>query len=626
MDNNNNALRNLLANRMPLIYSSKYSCSQYFKDRGIKNISVYCEEADYGFAQPICFDLSLSFDVDVKFWLSDAVYTFRTAFPNQNLTASPYFNPGHIDKLTADDNVLILCSELTNETISKIRSKTQKVFHIADIWPDLWWRAIMARRFQEIRNLFPFLPIVLFTEPIYPKNKNAYSDVEKFMSENQPGHYEKSILPRLKQTGASIPGSYEGFGYDVDEIIEMLDATRSYVDGRCLKLKDFSGKMVNISNGHRIVPEQSDNYTRTIYIFGGCTVFGAGCPDHGTLPAHLRKLIVDNGINDLRVENYGAFIYARGKYVFETMKSLPYKPGDILISGFAGVSAVNGVTSVPEGVVHIDTQRIFERPHKWGENVFFDTCHPNERGQFALASVLFDHLSSRNFYEDFADKHQTAPAPQNSSLTSEELTDLSRYIAAIAPLRRKIGAIVMACNPFTLGHRYLIEQSAKKCSQLFIFVVEEDEFHFPFADRIELVRQGTSDIPNVTVVPSGKFIISTLTFVDYFGKSEMQDRTIDPSMDVELFAQKIAPALGITSRFAGEEPLDNVTRQYNEAMKNILPRYGIEFDTIARQECDGQVISASRVRKLLETECFADIAKLVPATTLRYLEKFRSRP
>ena len=140
-----------------------------------------------------------------------------------------------------------------------------------------------------------------------------------------------------------------------------------------------------------------------------------------------------------------------------------------------------------------------------------------------------------------------------------------------------------------------------------------------------LVQKGVSDLLNVTVLPSGKFIISSLTFDAYFTKSELQDKLIDPSQDVEIFAREIAPTLGITVRFAGEEPFDNITRQYNFAMSNLLPRYDIEFLEIPRKESEGGVISASRVRKLLESRDFEAISKLVPNTTLEYLkEKYHS--
>ena len=80
------------------------------------------------------------------------------------------------------------------------------------------------------------------------------------------------------------------------------------------------------------------------------------------------------------------------------------------------------------------------------------------------------------------------------------------------------GAIVMNCNPFTRGHRYLIESAAKQVDTLYVFVVEEDKSFFPFTERLMLVRNGIKDLSNVIVLPSGKFMISSLTFPEYFVK------------------------------------------------------------------------------------------------------------
>jgi hypothetical protein len=182
-----------------------------------------------------------------------------------------------------------------------------------------------------------------------------------------------------------------------------------------------------------------------------------------------------------------------------------------------------------------------------------------------------------------------------------------------------VGAIVMNCNLFTLGHQYLVEYAAAKVAKLYVFVVEEDRSEFPFKDRIELVRQGVKHIPNVEVLPSGKFIISQTTFSGYFNKAELQDVQVDSSEDVEIFAKEIAPTLGITIRFAGEEPTDNVTRQYNETMKRILPRYGIEFCEIPRKTFNEEFISASKVRAALKVGDFNKIKTFVPETTLNYL-------
>jgi hypothetical protein len=102
----------------------------------------------------------------------------------------------------------------------------------------------------------------------------------------------------------------------------MLNTTRSFIDGHQLKLENYAGKYVNIVNNHRVVPNVNNDAERTIYVFGGCSTFCAGCPDNGTSSAHLQQILLDNGITNQRVENYGAFIFGRGLRYFEKMTAI----------------------------------------------------------------------------------------------------------------------------------------------------------------------------------------------------------------------------------------------------------------------------------------------------------------
>ena len=184
-----------------------------------------------------------------------------------------------------------------------------------------------------------------------------------------------------------------------------------------------------------------------------------------------------------------------------------------------------------------------------------------------------------------------------------------------------VGAIVMNCNPLTNGHLALIRHAAAHCGFLYVFVVEEDRSVFPFEDRIALVRQGTADMDNVRVCPSGKYMISGLTFPTYFLKETEDPSALQSELDVTLFASRIAPALGIRRRFAGQEPFDAVTRQYNETMRRLLPAYGMEFCELPRSCQEGTPISASRVRRLLEENggVTQELLRLVPDCTGAYL-------
>ena len=88
-----------------------------------------------------------------------------------------------------------------------------------------------------------------------------------------------------------------------------------------------------------------------------------------------------------------------------------------------------------------------------------------------------------------------------------------------------------------------------------------------------------------------------------------------------IFAQRIAPELNITARYVGEEPNDKTTMAYNQAMSEILPENGIELHIIPRKEVsEGEVISASKVRRAVLEGNWDAVASMVPQSTLVYLQ------
>ena len=180
---------------------------------------------------------------------------------------------------------------------------------------------------------------------------------------------------------------------------------------------------------------------------------------------------------------------------------------------------------------------------------------------------------------------------------------------------------MMNANPFTLGHEHLVKYASKKVHKLFIMVVSEDRSEFPFADRFEMVKRGVEKFPNVEILPTSKFISSVKTFSGYFNKENLQEVYVDSTENDEIFASEIAPSLGVNIRFDGDEPRDNVTRQQNENLDNILPRYGIEHCIIPRKEINGEVISAKSVRAALRENNLDKLKKLVPVTTYNYILK-----
>lgn len=179
-------------------------------------------------------------------------------------------------------------------------------------------------------------------------------------------------------------------------------------------------------------------------------------------------------------------------------------------------------------------------------------------------------------------------------------------------------ALVMNCNPFTLGHRWLIEKTASENPTVHLFVVSEDVSFFPFKDRYELVRAGCSDLKNVVLHKTGSYMISSAVFPSYFFEDDSFVIEAQAKLDIALFV-KIAAALGVTVRYAGEEPYSKATRIYNEIMRVKLPLENIGCVIIPRKEMNGKPISASQIRALLCEDRFAEVSALVPAATYDYL-------
>ncbi len=136
-----------------------------------------------------------------------------------------------------------------------------------------------------------------------------------------------------------------------------------------------------------------------------------------------------------------------------------------------------------------------------------------------------------------------------------------------------------------------------------------------------MVQEGLRDLPRVIVHQAADYVISAATFPTYFIKEKVRGEKAGCQLDLELFGKRIAPALKITTRFVGTEPVCAVTGHYNEEMKKILPGHGISVMEIERKRSGGEAISATEVRKWYEKGDFEGMRNLVPETTLEYLEK-----
>lgn len=195
------------------------------------------------------------------------------------------------------------------------------------------------------------------------------------------------------------------------------------------------------------------------------------------------------------------------------------------------------------------------------------------------------------------------------------LEDYCDYLrASVVPGR--CGVVVMNANPFTLGHRYLLEEALKQVAHLYVIPVKEDVSEFPYSERLEMIRAGSAGLP-VTVLEGSPYVISAATFPTYFLKDLSQAAETQMQLDLDLFHRRIAPALGNPTRFVGSEPLDPLTAQYNALMPLAveIPR----LKTASSGQAAQKAVSASSVRAFLAAGQFRAATALCPRTSWPYL-------
>ena len=200
---------------------------------------------------------------------------------------------------------------------------------------------------------------------------------------------------------------------------------------------------------------------------------------------------------------------------------------------------------------------------------------------------------------------------EDALLMENRKNGLEEFLRSAGKHEGVCGAVVCNCDPFTLGHRRLIEYAAEQCDTLYVFLVSERGSMFQPEERLDMVRRGTADLNNCHVLSSDFYLVSRATFPAYFIKDQVRADSVKADLDIALFSNRIAPALGITKRFVGEEPFCPVTRAYNARMKELLPQYGITLIEIPRF----RQISASRVRALIRAGETEKTKELVPETT-----------
>ena len=204
-------------------------------------------------------------------------------------------------------------------------------------------------------------------------------------------------------------------------------------------------------------------------------------------------------------------------------------------------------------------------------------------------------------------------------------------------IRQTLGAadgmsvLVFNANPFTNGHRYIAEIAARRSTRVLVFVIqgkpesgsrgnhENSGIVLPFPDRLKLTQACLSDLENVTVLPSGPYIISRSDFPAGFLSEYMGNAPAHAALDSMVLCH-VCRALGIKAAFAGDEPRDELSEIHLNALRAECRKNGIVLRVAERRRLGERNISSALVREALDSKRPDDVKALVPSRVYDYLQ------
>ncbi|MBQ9120557.1 MAG: hypothetical protein IJY09_10990 [Lachnospiraceae bacterium] len=508
-----------------------------------------------------------------------------------------------------------------------IYQKLEQKINGSGKWCSFWQASLTYKYFRFVRRYCKQNSALLYIAEAPEKKKlNCLTEEQVKILEKQLTTSE--LLNDTKYLQMVYDGNPRGLAFAENRYRGTKLISTFAADGtEYIVPADCDNPYYHVKNGIRYTPENVGTGKQIIRMFGSCIVRGYGVADEDTIPNYVQELCNQNQLAHFSVFNQGTG-GARGykgiqndlKYILNT----PISSGEIVIL-FLYHTRLEYLIKKIQKEYYLDCSEIFSNG-KIKEWWFLNsTVHLNHVGNRKIAERLFEKLlpilAQYSLPAKNKKKHKNKNNVSMSLWQNEDLQNYLVYLQKFIPLTTENGAIVMNCNPFTNGHLFLIQEAAARVEHLFVFVVEEDLSFFCFKDRFKMVQDGIKHLSNVTVLPSGNFMISALTFPEYFQKEENQDIVIDAAEDLAIFGTYIAPVLNIKTRFAGSEPFDKVTRQYNASMSFMLKQYNITFQCIERLKAGDEYISATKVRRLLKEGKWSELQALVPESTIKILKQ-----
>ena len=419
-----------------------------------------------------------------------------------------------------------------------------------------------------------------------------------------------STNPDERQVGPHVPMQQAPAFFGEHFSPEYAEEVGSHVYGVeqnsiYTRLTDLESPYINIKGGERVTVGQPQEAERTVYFFGPCLMIGAYTEDAHTIESYLQAMLNDAGYS-CKVVNCGCFETPYQEMIRIT--STPMRPGDIVVLH---------VDNHPyENTVSIDLMDVLDEndvPNDW---VLDLPMHVNYRVNELYAAELFKRMVADGALA--APVANDAPTMLARDLAVQRLY-LDRVFNDFTPKPgERVGTVGMHGNPFTWGHRYLIETASKQVDRLFCLLIADDLGVFSYAERFAMTVEGTKDLENVRIVSGGPFQATRNIFREYFLKVAPTSIEESALADTLIYAEVIAKRLGIKYRFLGDERHNPKMDYFNKLMARTLADYGIEAVELPRFAVGDAPVSASAARAASDAGDAETLKSHVPPSTLAF--------
>lgn len=378
--------------------------------------------------------------------------------------------------------------------------------------------------------------------------------------------------------------------------------------------KNISNRYFHAKDGKRKTCGQPEKYIGTIYLLGMCIMIGPYVEDQYTIASYLQQKLLEKGYL-YRVENYGSMVREDGGIDKRLAEIDFFQKNDIVL--------YQSTKKVMSGIECDSLEAIFEKndiPSTW---VVDGYLHCNHRANKIIADNIFGNLEPYLSDQESVDECKQA-IPINFYDVMKNYIQ-RKYLFQYSDVQKEgtVGAIIMQCDPFHKGHRYLIEQARELVDYLIVFLIDNKNSMFSFEERFKMLEEGTKDIENMRVIPNGDFVCSRDTFPEVHlpNPDTIPSLTLNTEYDAGIFSKYIAEAFHITYRFAGEKPERRANKVYYRIAKEIFDKRGISLLEIPKLTEDGEAISTSKIQEYLTREEYDRAFSLVPESTRQYLTK-----